>query len=170
VAGPSRPDTRNWPSVFFAFKHNDVLLQLTRIMRDDLWRRQIYAYRLFDYPMPGTNLRERAERSIAATNGMVLFWSQQGAESEWVRREYDYAKNIARKPVCLILFSGVARPSDWHPDIEWVNLEGASFPGANIHRPTILPLVPTRQPDFDRMMNKIAIFAQGAHDLRIGPP
>jgi hypothetical protein len=164
------PRTQDWPSVFFAFKHNETLLRLTDAMRDDLRLRRVLAYRLVDHPMPGTNLRLRAEQAIAGTDGMVLFWSQQAAESEWVRHEYSHAKDVARKPVCLILFPGVARPSDWHPDIEWMPLQGVTFPTQASSRLPVPLTLQIWRTDFAKMMRKVEIFARAAKNREIEPP
>lgn len=173
MSGGTLGDESEWPRVFFAFKHNEPLLTLTGILRDRLAQNQIRAYRLTDNPRPGTNLRDRASRAIQETDGLVLFWSKQGAQSQWVKIEYDHAKRFG-KPVCLLLFRGVARPSDWHPDIEWVSVEGVrihptKIPGLPMRSlvTAIVGQVETREPDFSKMIRKILIFARDAARRRL---
>lgn len=174
MAGSIIPDKKQWPRVFFAFKHNDPLLRLTQLIRDRLDRDRVWAYRLVDDPHPGTNLRERATRAIQTTDGLVLFWSQQARESAWVRSEYDSAR-IAGKPVCLVRFPGVTQPTNWNPDVEWVDLDGVLFARPNIPRLPVISLataltgpVRTLEPAFGNMVRKVGIFARDSARTRLG--
>lgn len=173
MAGSVIPDKRQWPRVFFAFKHNDPLLRLTQVIRDRLDRDRVWAYRLVDDPHPGTNLRERATRAIHTTDGLVLFWSQQASESAWVRSEYDTAR-IVRKPVCLVRFPGVTQPTDWNPDVEWIDLEGVVFTRPNIPGLPVRSLasaltgpIQTFEPAFGNTVRKVAIFAHDCARTRL---
>ena len=94
----------------------------------------------------------------------MLFWSTLGAQSSWVRAEYEYAK-LAGKPVCLIRFPGVGPPNDWHPDVEWVDLEGVTF--SNPGGPFPIPMLSTSHGvrvtrQFRNTVRKIVAFARDA--------
>ena len=110
----------------------------------------VFAHRLIDYPRPGANPRERAGKAIEQSDGLVLVWSVLGAQSNWVKAEYEYAK-LAGKPVCLIRF----------PDVEWVDLERVTFcnPGGPFPMPDVV--------DFYGGSGDWAIPQQGAKDRRL---
>lgn len=156
----------NKPSVFFAFKHSPTLLEITKRMLLQLAQLNITAIRLIDYPLPGTNLRERARSLIRSTDGTVLFWSEEARQSQWVRDEYETARKFNRA-VCLILLPGVSPPDDWNPDVEWVSLEGFSPQSQSIRDDSaVVGEQVTNKFLFERMMNKIKAFADYNHELR----
>jgi hypothetical protein len=139
-----------------------MLLQLTDMMKTDLSIYGVETYRLYDHPLPDTNLRKHAEDAIRATDGTVLFWSREGVESEWVRKEYIFARKVG-KPVCLIRFPGVNLPMDWNPEVQWVPFEGVSLTDAVyttegvVDRPTVVS-----RPLYARMISSIEAFARHA--------
>lgn len=157
---------KNKPSVFFAFKHGPALLNITYQMQRELASRDIMAIRLIDHSLPGTNLRERARALIRSTDGTVLFWSSEATQSQWVKDEYDTARRFNRA-VCLVLFPGVSPPTDWNPDVEWVNLEGFVAPKVSLppNSTTVAGLV-SNASLFKGMIGKIIAFANYNHQLR----
>jgi hypothetical protein len=163
------------PRVFIAFKETAPLIRLTEEVKQRLAPAYVHAERLRDNPRPASNLRKRAREAIRDSDGVVLFWSGEAADSEWLTYERRVAHE-ERKPICLIAFPGVEKPSGWDPDIEWVPLEGVRFTRETIGStpvPSLLHVllggVTISDPAFTRMMRKIIVFA---HDAAAGvlPP
>lgn len=82
-----------------------------------------------DQRSPGANLGQKFERLIRECPIFIALWTEEGANSEWVMRETNYAKQI-NKQMILLKEENVSIQSD----IEWVTFSKSDPPGIILDR------------------------------------
>jgi hypothetical protein len=162
VTAPPTPRADDRPLLFIAFSHNKLAKKVAdQLVLEMEYRRKVRAYRAIDDPRPGESITGKIHGAIDRADGIAILWSEKASKSARVRDEYRYAKSVGRNP-CLIRFPGVALPEDWDPDVEWVPLEGVSFPGgiAGIVSPVVY------WPPWQPLCDLVAKYAYRERDRR----
>jgi hypothetical protein len=102
MAEPSTPHEAEHPRVFISYGHADRhrvvgLASLLEAMGHDVF---------IDYRkiLPGMRWRDALEKALQDADVLLVFWTQQAAQSDWVRQEYEsFDTRFPDRPLVPIL-------------------------------------------------------------------